>query len=470
MKNLVPWLKAHWIIPVLTLVAIAALPTAWYFADQMRTSFATEYQNTIKKDYDSVADNAAKVNFHIPSLDGTGKVLETSQPVNEALIKRYGEIWADVSSKVGTVSATGLKFNQGDHKVLIDGLFPPPPDRFAAERLGREFIDVYIRFHKYILQQARAGGPARAEEIAQQLTDHRTAAESKILAELGRQPDAREQAKIAEELSGMRIAFIRRNAAQIGVYAEPSVFTDVPASIPDVAPSPSQAWDMQEKSWINQDICAAIALANGKTGGVSESVVKRLSKVSIRPPAWDVAQPVPAANAFDPGEDRVPLNFSASITGRVSGPGSKNRWYDVRPATIDVVISSARLPQFLNALAATNFMTITDLDITKVDVFNDLREGYDYGDEHVVKATIQIETVWLREWRKAAMPPSVQKALGMDDKVDGGAGAAVNTPPPPPKPRPSAAPGGRPPGGAGPGAGAGGGRGGRGGGGGDRDD
>ena len=44
MKNLVPWLKQHWIIPVLMFVALAVLPAAWYFADDMHTKDLAAFQ------------------------------------------------------------------------------------------------------------------------------------------------------------------------------------------------------------------------------------------------------------------------------------------------------------------------------------------------------------------------------------------------------------------------------------------
>src|SRR5262249_15605382 len=152
---------------------------------------------------------------------------------------------------------------------------------------------------------------------------------------------------------------------------------------------------------------------------------------------WDATQDTPQAAPFDAGEDKAPLNFGSSITGRMSGPGSHNKWFDVRNATVEAIVSSQRLPQFLNALCATNFITIVDLDLVRVDPLTDLRDGSDYGDEHVVKATIKLEPVWRREWRKGAMPPEVAAALGMDEKAGGAATAAA--PPAAPRGRPAPA-------------------------------
>lgn len=431
MKNLVPWLKAHWIIPVLTLVALVALPTAWYFAEDMHAKDSAALQERVKKESDTVSEVSAKQDYGIPAVDGTGKILEKKGVLNEALIQKYGQILADVQAKVGGVSKQGVDFNQGDHKLLIEGLFPPPVnDRVAQDNLGRTFVERLIAYHRTLLASMKAGEPARPEDVAKFLGERKSAEEARVKAELGRDLTPAELAKLTEELIGLRLSALRKRATEISVYADASVFEGLPSSVPADAPSPSQCWDMQERAWINQDICKAIAATNEKSsGGIPDSVVKRLVRVSIRPSVYG-SDRAPAAAAYDPGEDKPPLDFNLSITGRNSGPGRKNRWYDVRNVTVDVIISSQKLPQFVNALSATNFISVIDMDLTRVEPLADLREGYDYGDDHVVKASFTLETIWLREWRKQAMPPDVQRALGMDDKVAGEAAAPVAAPAP----------------------------------------
>jgi hypothetical protein len=102
--------------------------------------------------------------------------------------------------------------------------------------------------------------------------------------------------------------------------------------------------------------------------------------------------------------------------------GSWNKVYDVRRAEMVVVVSSARLNEFLAAIARTNFMTVTDMDLTKVDAWDALRQGYFYGDEHVVRARLTIESVWLRDWMTEFMPRSIRNALEIAEPTlaDGG--------------------------------------------------
>lgn len=451
MKQIVPWLKAHWPIPTLTLVALAALPTAMYFAGKMQDEFHADYQKKITEAANSVSASGAVINYGVPDMGGSGMALEKKAPANEQLIGAYKKILEDMQAKVGVVSEKGLTFNKGDHKPLVDGFFPG-----ASPDSGRGFIKQYMDFHRQIIAEMKGGDPARAEDIAKQLSEHRDSFVARIRAELGRDLTVEEQTKLVDELTQMRIGAVRKRAAEIQVYADPSVFEGVPTSVPEKAPSASEAWDKQERAWVHQDLCRAIFAANGgagATGGVPSSVVKRLLRVAVASAQLDQAA------AFEPGEEKVPLNFGVSLTGRTSGAGTKNKWYDVRTATVEAIVSSQNLPKFLNALAATNFMTVLDFDVSKVEPLADMRDGYDYGDENVVKVTMKVETVWLREWRKPLMPSDVQKALGMVEGVEGaggGAGGGGSPPPPPPnRPRPNPA-GGRPgPGGRGGGGGGG---------------
>jgi hypothetical protein len=119
----------------------------------------------------------------------------------------------------------------------------------------------------------------------------------------------------------------------------------------------------------------------------------------------------------------VPLDPTISVTGRAAGQG--NTVYDVRRVRMTVVVSSARLQEFLEAIARTNFMTVIDLDLADVDAWSDLKKGYFYGSEHVVKATIGIETVWLRSWMSHFMPSRMKQALNVPEApaADGSAPA-----------------------------------------------
>jgi hypothetical protein len=111
----------------------------------------------------------------------------------------------------------------------------------------------------------------------------------------------------------------------------------------------------------------------------------------------------------------VPTNPTLSVTGRPAGPGSNNSFYDIRRATVELVAQTSKLTNFVDALSATNFITVLDCDLYAVDVDEELKSGYFYGSDPVVRAKLQIESIWLREWMVPLTPPLLRQELMMPD-------------------------------------------------------
>lgn len=265
--------------------------------------------------------------------------------------------------------------------------------------------------------------------------------------------------ELSAQLVERRLAEYRRGADVVSFYGSPGVLYDgaeastrglggsrgsrgaaastIPSVMPDNPPSLTEAYLWQWDFWVVEDLLRAVVRANADATGdplpASAAVVKRIE--SIRLDAYPMRKPVdPAAAAGgDPfssggGPTGFPGGMSVggetggspklTLTNRKSGDGP----YDLRHATMTVVVSSARLPKFLSAIKATNLMTVTDLDVEEVDVWRDLAEGYFYGEEHVVRATVRVESVWLREWTKQFMPQDVRTALGIPDDPKPGSG------------------------------------------------
>lgn len=427
--KVLPWLKLHWLVLVLGVVAIAALPTALYFSASMNKQYVDEFQSQVTKDWDSVTK--AKNAYYLQDVAGQ-KILEKSSEYNSELTQWYSERWKDIQSKTGAVWEEGLKFNRGQHTLLMEGgLFPAPPEIELKVRT-RQLVGLVIEKHTQILQDARAGSPPDAGQMAAQLSEFRQAALARIQAERGVAPDKAEMDKLTSDLLDQRLSRYRARAGEIGVYAEKSAFVGIPVSVPVDAPSLTEAWDLQERTWLNQDLMRAVRLANSESS-VPDSIVKRVIRIQATHGGYDAANP--QALAFDAGEELAPLDFSRSVTGRVAGPGSRNKWFDLRLAQMEIVVSSQRLPAFINALAATNFISVLDVQLAAADPLQELRAGYYYGEEHVVRATLTLETLWLREWRKDWMPTEVKRALAMDESSKGDPNApGLDAPAPAPVP------------------------------------
>lgn len=443
MKNVMEWVKGHWLIIVLGVIAVAALPVALFFSLGVAKKLTDDVQAKAGDDYKNVT--STKVEYYVLTPTGE-KVLVKSMDVNSPTTKQYAKWNEEISTHAQKQATEGEVFNKADHGLLVEGLFPAPSELVRDSKVA-EFIDVYKnRFHQALLAKIGAGMPPDPVVTAQQMAQHVEDARTLIRNERGSaefSPD--ESAKLQLELFAIRVENAKRRAGEISVYADVNVFSGVAAIDANARPTLAMAWDLQERAWLHSDVIKAVGMANksenGPTaGGVPASIVKRIVRVAPNRSVYETGTAAP----FDPGADKVPQDFSKSLTGRFSGPGSQNKWYDVREVDLEIIVSSQRLPAFIDSLGATNFISVLDLDIQAVDVFEEMKAGFFYGDENVVRATLKLESIYLRSWRTASMPKDVQAALGMSDGVAADP-AAAPAPAPARRPAPPAEGGGRRP-------------------------
>ena len=62
-------------------------------------------------------------------------------------------------------------------------------------------------------------------------------------------------------------------------------------------------------------------------------------------------------------------------------------------------------------------MTVLDADIYSIDPWDLISQGYYIGTDYPVRVEMEIETLWLRSWTKAYMPPAVREQLGIPEDV-----------------------------------------------------
>lgn len=241
---------------------------------------------------------------------------------------------------------------------------------------------------------------------------------------------------------------------------EPWAYSDQP-------PTPDQLWEGQVQLWVMRDIMSTIAKFNkvgsndikaiGPDGSlrdepasVMNSPIKRLRKLQTLPgyvglhnmgaalgglessdfatgtglgasggttdlsggsglsgTATPSIYPTPPLELAPKQEtDRAIENFGITPTGRVS-----NSVFDVRHSQLSIDIEAAKLPAFIAALQQTNFMTVVKAQITDLDEYEMLREGYVYGYADVVRADLVVESLWFRNWTKDLMPKIVKEKL-----------------------------------------------------------
>ncbi|MEY3230477.1 MAG: hypothetical protein RL689_566 [Planctomycetota bacterium] len=287
-----------------------------------------------------------------------------------------------------------------------------------------------------LLAASGAGSPADIVRVAEALRDMNTREIEKITA--GKRPlTNEEQAALAKQLAERRLAEYQAAAKGFSFYATMESLPrdrnarSIPRGriLPDQL-NPSEMFLHQWDFWVLQDVLAAARLANtvdGRVIDVERGVVKRIDSIALADPEGLYAsseessdgsmQAAPAPAEAAPGT--VPLDFGRSVTGRANSPN--NSLYDVRRVTLAAVVNSARLSEFLDAITKVNLMTVTSMDVQAVDVWQDLKEGYYYGNDHVVRVTLEIESLWLRSWMTAYMPADILGALTSAPSADGAA-------------------------------------------------
>lgn len=472
MKPFLNWVKSHWIIVVLSVVILASFPVAFVFSSswnkKIRTAQETKANNELKK------VQGAVVEYVVPSyVPGTEPVSLRAAP-NTVLTRWFKENRERLTREAGSVVERAINFNKGvgdeaaalgrkPHMPLVDGVFPGGADQMDKIRAFEDAIlaekggsDPYAE----LLKSIGAGAPASPTRVHDVLADLR-AREVERITENRRELTEEEQQAVAKALVDRRFAEYRAVARQLGVYAGPEIF--MPASV-EIGANPTRGarggrnpmelarytgrpalrdidalaqraddkpwkyflwqWDL----WTISDVLSAVKQVNAPSvqagTGIEEAVVKRIVRLGLLMPEG-MKDPqmenelnrlggMPGADETPPTSEiagMAPLDKRVSFTGR--SMGAWNSVYDVRRVELDVVVSSARMDEFLAAITRTNFMTVTSLSIEPVDAWEDLRQGYYYGKEHVVMAHLEIESVWLRSWTLPLMPQSLKTRLGV---------------------------------------------------------
>lgn len=217
-----------------------------------------------------------------------------------------------------------------------------------------------------------------------------------------------------------------RKARNVPIYAtvdrtRPDVSFHISPIVDDPnPPTPRDMWYAQVGLWIQQDIVRAIRKLNDEAAAalpegeahVGNMPVKRI--VSIRVHGYvapsgelvpfDAAAGAGAALGGGPGSAEALRSF----TGRKS-----DEQFDVVRFTLTAVVDQRDLLQVVDAVTGANFYQLIDLDFTALEPDDVRADGYFYGGEPVVQATLTFEGYMARRVFKEMMPKEVLEALGI---------------------------------------------------------
>ncbi|MDX2115567.1 MAG: hypothetical protein SFZ24_08095 [Planctomycetota bacterium] len=441
MKNLVPWLKSNLISVIAIAVALIAAPVMLFFAGRMSGKVRADVEAEVAQAISQLEQS--DVTYEIqPYLSGLEPVSVKSAP-NEATTEAVAALLRSVVEGAGKVRQAAIDFNSRGKTLLVDGsepaerLFPENTDTSARLKLLDRMVARFPQAHEELLRSKRGGSPPSAERI-------RTALLEVFNKEIARRTTGRterdltpeDRAELTKLLGERRMALYRGESGELSFYAAPSAFTRVTPWDP-AQPLPIEvAWEWQHLYWIHADIIEAVAAANSDDVGawlpVHRAPVKIVESVRVLVPGEEVTrgpgqqQAPAAASAGGPtdGAAEVPRSFAVAHTGRAAAPNAANPLYDIRYVDVSLIVSSSRLPTVLSAFSRVNFMTVVDVDLEEFDPFPFIARGYDLGSDHLVRAKLRVETIWLRSWMKKWMPPTVRRSLGIPDDPPPGTPAA----------------------------------------------
>lgn len=416
MKNLLPWIKSNMGIVVLSAVILLILPAAFVGSSMWNKSIRRGREKAVTTAM-SQLDNA-KVTYQLPPAVPGHKAIEFPLPApNPAATEFFRKHRTAIEEQVKLIAVEAETINKQGHEPLMDGVFPAP----ASSSKTLEFAVLLVgesgkpSAYQKLFNDINAGSTAPPADVAQVLNEANTQEIEKKKASANTDKLTEEETKAhLEHLVKLRVGQYKEHAKTIAVYATTDCLPkEVLRTIPPEPPPVTACWGWQEDYWVIRDLLNAVKEANtidGKLGGVDRSVVKRIEQITL----------LPRETAAD------------TVTGRKNS--AANTVYEMRTAAMTVIVSSARLPSFINAISRTNFMSVVDIDFAEVDTGKDLERGYYYGDEHVVQATVAIESIWLKSWTGVMMPEEEKKR-----REATGEETAAAAPAPMPSPRGSRA-------------------------------
>lgn len=409
MKPALAWMKSNIVIVILVALTLLSLPALLFLSARMNNSLRESVQKQVDDDSRAIAQ--VSVTYQVPSIDPAVKPIQITRPPNAATTEAIkAQIDRMKGQSEGMVKAA-VGRNRAGHRPMLDGLFPQPSSADDV-RLRQLAGGAWVRAHEDLLKRMGGGSPPNPEDVANRLLTE----QARLQQSLGADDEAT-RAQIQKELTKVRMNLYKNRASELQFYALPSVFVGVAPWTAATLPTIGTIWDWQHRLWMHEDILRAVVTANtDHTSGaplpIPTAPVKRVESISV--PAWTYDGVPPPATGAGPGIDSpIPPNYEASISGRAGWPFAPNAMYSVRYAEVSMIVASEALPRVIDAFAQTDFMTVIDLKVEAVDPQAALHEGFFYGPQHVVRARMTVETLWLRSWLAEFMPQVVKDAEGL---------------------------------------------------------
>ena len=427
------FIKKRWPLIVSIVVILVALPTAWIVSSNLNAGIRTGQETSANALLTRL--DGLKVTYELPApVEGMEPVRQSGVMPHEDLTEFFRTQQNLQAARLAEATEAIIEFNRKGRGPLVEGLFPKQPEDTSEAQLLRLRMQSMLipdeggSAYEQLIESINATTPPDPQSVLETLDDTAARLQERDSAQGGSgEVDPQEQAQMMQELTAQRVSLYARPAQEGSIYLSLEQFPEgspfvVSPTFPRQAvsgtPDHGRTFLWQLDYWFAQDIVGFLGEANSMNGNllpIVEAPIKRV--VSIDGSPFRLAEA--SGDEFDAGVDPGPTpdtqvfepRFYSSPSGRE--PGWFNQLYDVRRVRLGLIVDSARLPEVLDAAARYNLMTVVDLDVSPVDVWADLEQGYYYGQDHVVRLDIELEVLYLRAWTAPLMPDIIRQEIGL---------------------------------------------------------
>ena len=432
MKNIMGFVKKRWPLIVSIVVILVALPAGWIVSSNLNAGIKQRQESLANSLLSSL--DGLRVTYDLPApVDGMEPVQYSGMP-HEQLTEFYRAEQQAQAERLTEATEAIIAFNRKDRGVLVEGLFPKQPeDDSEAQLLRLRMQDLLIpgdgdSAYEQLLERVGATTPPDAQRVLDTLNDTRARLFERESAQTGAsEPEQEELDVITQELVAQRVSLYARPAQENSIYLTLGQFPvgspiDVAPSFPRQAvsgtPSHDRTFLWQYDYWFAEDLIGFFVEANSRSGQllpIVDAPIKRVLTIQGTPLQLGGASDDEWAESIDAGPDAANQTFEPRFFQSPSGRelGWNNQLYDLRRAKLSLIVDSERIPEIIDAAARSNLLTVVDLNVSSINVWNDLELGYYYGQDHVVQLDLELEFIYLRAWTAPLMPDSVRAELGL---------------------------------------------------------
>ncbi len=471
-QKVVGWCKANIVLVILILVCIGAIVGL----PRLGASWTQEVEDSLRQRSKSFSklDSLTKTSVTPPGTLSSQKV-PVNQALLDEYITVTTSLRGDAEQVVQKAIEINQKDYVVLFTDTPNDLFPTPT-KSQMETLPQQYYQQLELDYKSLLDIVGAGTPISKVDLASYLEDARVRfMETNLSTKQDADLTKEQQAGLTKHLSNLRMSRLRTNAEDLSVYMRESTLHIPVFDLKNSTPI-EILFGWQWRYWVVADTIGAIASINEGQSVLTSPIKRVVSLNVVGIPALvgeeyeeDTdesggrgAPPIPPigddSGARGGGGGPVGGGPVGGGGGRGGGPvgggggrpgggggggrpggsgsggsqgGSSNPpkglpiagesftsrasgdMYDVVKSRLKCVVDTQRIPEILESFAKYNFLTVVDLDLTPVDKFIALAQGYDYGPASVSELTVVFESIWLRSWTTTYMPNEVKGILGI---------------------------------------------------------